>query len=149
MSRKARASTDTFWSKKRVESGVTLAELSEYLKMDSTKVCRILTGQILPCTMTAVAICDLFDVDYKVGATEFVKANQAWERQKQNQNIKEVIQQKREDSHAFMETLYGVISYDDFKDIMSGKVKKPDIPEFLYGKVDYDVYTNLMKVFKK
>lgn len=151
---KARASTDTFWSNKRVESGITLKDLSDYLKMDSTRVCRILSGQILPSTMTAIAICDLFDVDYAVGAKEFVKANQAWDkaqhkREKQNQVMRDVLQEKRAESHAFMEALYGAISYDDFKAIMVGKVAKPDIPEYLYGRVDYDTYTRLMSYIRK
>lgn len=72
------ATTDTFWHNLRKQKGVTLAQVGKELHIDASWLSRCFTGQALPPTKTAVAICDYFGIDYVVGATEFNKTHDAW-----------------------------------------------------------------------
>lgn len=72
------AATDTFWHNLRKQKDVTLSQIGKELHIDASWLSRCFTGQALPPTKTAVAICDYFGIDYAIGATEFNKAHDAW-----------------------------------------------------------------------
>lgn len=162
---KAKAYTSSFWSKKRAESGVTLQELSEYLKCDYTSACHYLTGQTMPSTAVAVKICDLFDVDYKTGQNEFIKAHEAWKKaqadrkaatQPTTANAVEVeppVEAPKTVTitvdDTLMNSLYGKLPYDAFKALLLGTADNMDILKMVYGKVDYSLYSQIAAILNK
>lgn len=72
------AYTDTFWSKKRIEKNMTIAQLAKDIGVHRVSVGKYLTGMYLPSDEIIKQFCDLFDVDFMRGKGEFFKAHQTY-----------------------------------------------------------------------
>lgn len=77
--RRPRTFKDTFWCRKRVEQNITVQEIADAVHLSTGIVGMYLTGQRMPTDATIKQICDLFDVDFLEGKSEFTKACKLWD----------------------------------------------------------------------
>ena len=156
------ARKDTFWNKVRVEKGLTLKEVGEYLHLTTTPVGMYFSGQLLPNDNIIRQLCDLFDVDFTTGSLEFQHAHRAW---KAEYNPRLKYSAKGKDTPAFevkedskeqiqfvedvLNKLYGVVSCSEFVACyltIIGATRDANISEILYGKVDYETYCKVCEI---
>lgn len=160
MSQKPKTYKNTFWNNKRVGNGVTLQELSECLSVDYTQLSHWLTGQSMPSNDYVKKICDLFGVDYNEGLVEFHKAHEQWEQEhsknksanKMHKEDTPVVSSQNIVPDDIMKSLYGVLSYEDFKEMLLGGLCSSDPSAILgsiYGKVDYNAYVAVANIIRK
>ena len=123
---------DNFWSKQRVEKGMTIREIAELLGKSLSQVGMYFSGQMLPCETDARALCELFDVEFNVGQLEFQHAHRAW---KADHNLTLVHSAKS----APATPVQPVVA----PEVKQGKPEfnKDSVLELIYGKVDRSVYT--------
>ena len=72
------ADGDTFWETMQKSRKISYMQLAKELNVDKSYLRKCLSGQIIPSTNLNVQLCDYFDVDYAVGATEFNTAHNDW-----------------------------------------------------------------------
>lgn len=160
------ARKDTFWNKTRVEKGLTLKEISEYLHKSEAQTGMFFSGQLMPNDVVCKQLCELFDVDFNTGNLEFQHAHREWKAEK-NQSLKysakgaviatdtsvfEVKEDSKEQTQ-FVEDvlnkLYGVLSCAEFVACyltITGATGDANISEILYGKVDYETYCKVCEI---
>ncbi len=150
---------DTFWNKKRVEVGIKLVDLAEQFHVSDSCVSTWLTGQIMPKDSIIQQFCDLFDVDYNTGHSEFFKAHQNYVaiqnrkdiKMKQNHfnGVSESVTTPSENMDVF-EAVYGKLSYADFRAFIDACANKntEDAIKYIYGKVSYDVFVAIINMLE-
>lgn len=141
---------DTFWSKMRVEAGLTLKEVAEAIGVSSEKTLgNYFSGQSMPSERMIATLCDLFDVNLLKGTQEFTKAHKAWdsERQRSIKYRKDKPSTSPEESAesetgqpTILELVYRKVPYDVFIKICQDSANTRDILELIYGKVSCDVF---------
>ena len=118
---------DNFWSKQRIERGLTVKEIAHYLGMNEKTVSAYFTGYLLPDEPIIRALCDLFDIDYHTGNLEFQHAHREYKKDKREIKYSAkkscVNVQTKDSSHVdnnvrcaedILRKVYGVLSCDDF-----------------------------------
>lgn len=162
MQQKARISVKTFWNQKRVDAGFTMQELSEGLGIDYTRLSHYLTGQDMPPPIIALKLCDLFDVNPDEGTAEFTKAHEQWviNRKRAKFTLAEpkiepeptpepTPEPKPEPiNDELMKSLYGLLSYENFKAVLLTGIIGSDVLAEIYGKADYDTYLAISNLIK-
>ena len=148
-SRAAVTYTDTFWSKKRVESGLTLKEVAEAIGCTHKTTAAFFTGRTIPSDDIIARIASLFDVDVDEATTQFYRAHRGYKpvnvgrnlvasakkpkKAKSTKvkpvkvepvkvNVEPTIEPCNNQPSLFdkvREALYGNISYEEFKNIES------------------------------
>lgn len=73
---------DNFWSKQRIERGLTVKEIAQYLGKNEKTVSAYFTGFLLPEESIIRALCDLFGIDYHTGNLEFQHAHREYRKDK-------------------------------------------------------------------
>lgn len=145
---------DTFWNNKRVESGIKLDDLAEQFHVSNSCVSTWFTGQIMPTDHIIHQLCELFDVDYNIGHSEFFKAHQAYVAKKRVGT--KAINRSHNTSLSIpnnidiYEAVYGKLSYDEFRAYIEACANKnvEEAVKYIYGKVDYDVFLNIINLLK-
>lgn len=169
----AYACKDNFWSRLRAEKGIKIKEVAEYLHLSGGTVGAYFTGELMPSEDKINVLCDLFDVDSVLGAREFKKAHDKWVSEshkakmivggkvEQKEPTKETVEEPTENvctinGYAVCELLYGLLPYADYtivyEGFMLGDFDGKDIEDvfkFLYGKVSYDIYCEVIKLVKE
>lgn len=148
-----RFSKRTFWTEKRVESKLTLQDLSELTKIEYSTLNKYLTGQTMPTDEIIKQLCDLFGVDFKEGEHEFRKAYTEWHRKHvlgKEESEKEEAEPVKPVNYSLVEKVadivYGKVSFEDFKALMTGSAI--DVSHF-YGKVDFETFNAIMQTIKE
>jgi len=159
---------NTFWSRKKIELGISYREISEAIHKPITTVSHYFTGHMVPSVDTVKAICKVFNVDYAVGAAEFVKIANEYSERNNRYHYKNAVQQLQDvaagatqpavpepvvqpiipepvtpASVDYLELLYGKISFEDFQLIYTAAKTKEDILPFVYGQIDYKTYCQI------
>ena len=158
---------DNFWSKLRVERGIRISEIAQYMGMSNAAIGGYFTGQFLPNDDVIKALCELFDVEYGKGSCEFQKAHREWKADQTREvqlratptpKAPEVKKQPTVSSGSSDKTrlanrvggiLYGKIPYAVFVEV-TDKIKGGEDPiKCLYGKVDFDTFNEVVSVLGK
>lgn len=71
-------SDSTFWRELCKSRKISYVKLEQDLKVDKSYLCKCISGQLIPSTKVSILLCDYFNVDYAVGATEFNQAHADW-----------------------------------------------------------------------
>ena len=141
----------TFWNKVKEESGLSLAEVAEGIGMKGKyrMVGKYFTGELMPNDAKITAICNLFDVDFAQGKTEFKKASDTYKAKKKGtsttkpatevKGIEPKIANKPEPKVVPETTPIEVVKPEPAK-----KVDTPDIGRLLYKQVTYDEFEAIM-----
>jgi transcriptional regulator with XRE-family HTH domain len=165
---KIRALKDNFWSRKRLEVGLSIRDVAEAIHFSTGITGMYFTGQRMPTETTIKQICDLFDVDIIEGTREFVNACRFWDAEfgvKSRLRVKpEVLDNYKVSSWANVDNepeqseivcesvlreLYRKIPYEDFETILEGNVGGTEVLKLAYKKVDFDTYIKLVKLIKE
>lgn len=131
---------DTFWSKKRVEAGITIKELAEGIGVKKSTLCAYLIGVTVPKEPVIRAMCDWFGVDYIEGEREFIKAYRAYDAQTHGKSVVAVANSKK---RVVEERVKSVAVNKEVSEVavgMSEETKRNEITKLVYGKVSQDVY---------
>ena len=141
---------DTFWNTLKKEKGVTLKDISKTLDLDQATLSHYFTGMQLPSTTWSVKICDYFGIDYVTGAEEFNKAHAAWVAENPgNKKKRSHIRSRKYDFDNISE------EYDFTANVPNTTVaanigeclpQRERLLRFLYSKVDYDIYNEVMNI---
>jgi len=70
---------DTFFNVKRVEAGLTIKEVAEYVGVCPSSVAAFMSGEKMPKDKYIDRLCELFDVDPVRGKSEFMRAHDKWD----------------------------------------------------------------------
>ena len=126
---------DNFWSRQRVEKGMTVREIAEVLGVREKRVGMYFSGQCLPDDQFVRDICDLFDVDFHTGNLEFQHAHRAW---KAEHTRKLVSSAKK----PVKKTIEPEKCENKIEEVEQGKPEfnKDSVLSLLYNKVDYSVF---------
>ena len=153
---KPRASILTFWTKKRLENGLTLEDLSELMKIGYSTLSKELTGEKAMPPENVAKLCELFDVGLREGKRQAKIAHSAWvvsHRLTENDSEDEMpivpadtVTEEVDVSDSILRKIYGNIPYDDFLTIQENGVKSRETLEILYDKVDFDTFMKLLDV---
>ena len=165
----------TFWQQQRLNKKVTLEQVAKEMPIDYSYLSKCLSGAVLPSTPMACKICDYFGVDYIKGAEEFNKAHNEWiianpgktkNRDKvhtrkyvvsdppkatvvsetpQPTSAVATVSAYNPLSEIALELLYGIVSYKEYENIRSGNLTGKQLLEFLYKKVDFDVFWGILQ----
>ena len=152
----AYAKKDNFWSKQRVEKGMTLREIAELLGSDEKRVGAYFSGFIMPSKQTIKELCDLFGVDFKKGDLEFQHAHRQWKAEHGKKVSYSASPRRKKDienAEDVLESLYGNLSCKEFLDIYNAMIGNADDTvnplAILYHKVDdYETYRKIIKIIK-
>lgn len=163
--RRPRTFKDTFWCRKRVEQNITVQEIADAVHLSTGIVGMYLTGQRMPTDETIKQLCDLFDVNFLEGKSEFVKAYKLWDsephrvvkyrsEQQVTKTPKETIdtsmaKKPQNVPESVLEVLYGKLPQKAFKAILEGTESEIDPLEYLYDKVDFDDYMKIYNAMKE
>lgn len=154
---------DTFWSKKRVEAGVTIQELAEGIGVKKGTLCSYLIGVSVPKESVIRAMCDWFGVDYVQGEREFYNAHRAYDAQSKGKavvamakpkkkaektvEVKKVQETTKPNTNAvcgnkeIYKLLYGKIGCEEYNKVYELVKSNANIPlDLIYGKVDRITY---------
>lgn len=160
------ARKDNFWSKKRVENGVTLKDVAKLIGSTETAVGMYFSGQLMPNESIIRALCDLFDVDFNTGYVEFQHAHRNWKAERHS-TVKHSVKMNKEtvcdevaeipcedatkNVETILEQLYGELSCKDFVAvydcIMRGRQNTVNLAELIYGKFDFITYNKILTTF--
>lgn len=148
-----RTCKDNFWSKLRVERGITLDELANLLGYSDSAVGTWFTGQIIPKPKIINDLCSFFDVDINEGTREFILAHREWKAQHSRPSVaKNTTATKAiKSSDDLLSMLYGKIGYDAFNKIRDSisSSDSTDILSSIYGSVSYDEYKMITDFINK
>lgn len=163
--RRPRTFKDTFWCRKRVEQNITVQEIADAVHLSTGIVGMYLTGQRMPTDATIKQICDLFDVDFLEGKSEFTKACKLWDSEphrvvkyKSEQQVTKTPKEVTDTSTAkkpqsvpesVLRLIYGKVPREMFEAISEGTEGTTDPLEYLYNKVDYDEYVKIRNAMKE
>lgn len=158
MSKNSSARKDTFWNRIRVEKGIKIKEVAEFLHRPEGGVGMYFTGQIMPDENIIRTLCDFFDVEFDKGVLEFQHANRNWKAEhnaklKYRSNTSVAIPEMTTNVEEILKTLYGVVSCEDFvaiyNHLISGSATNFDIEELIYGKFDYATYCKIRDILRR
>lgn len=163
---------DTFWSTTRVAQNVSIEEVAEYIGMSRATAGMYFTGQLVPSEKTALALCELFDVDPIKGRREFIDAHKKYDAEHTrvlkasskksvepvdksdssdkvvlDESLAKVVQDFNTKVDNALRVVYHKLSYDDFMAVSEAVRGGADVLEVLYKRVDYDTYTLLINIF--
>lgn len=146
---------DNFWSRKRVENKMTIAEIAELIGESDKTVSAYFTGFLMPHDNSIENLCELFSVDFATGKLEFQHAHRSYKAEHQR-TLKYTARKKKPGEINNIEdvflTLYGVVSCSEFIDIYNTAVGRAgediDLMGILYGKVDYKTFSKIIKMVK-
>lgn len=155
MAKSPYARKDNFWSKKRVESGMTIKEVAEYLGESEKTVASYFSGFLMPHNASVKRICEMFDVDVSKGRLEFENAHTKYKAE-HAPTLKYTARKKKPGEINNIEdvflNLYGVVSCSEFIDIYNTTIGRAsediDLMGILYGKVDYKTFSKILKLVK-
>ena len=157
MSKNSSARKDTFWNRVRVEKGIKIREVAEFLHRHGGSVGMYFSGQVMPDENTIRTLCDFFDVEFDKGVLEFQHANRNWKAEhnaklKYRSNTPVAIPEMTTNVEEILKTLYGVVSCEDFvaiyNHLISGSATNFDIEELIYGKFDYATYCKIRDILR-
>ena len=161
-----RAKVDNFWRALRIKQGLSYEEISANTNISSLMCKQYFSGQCLPSTDRAYAICDYMGVDHDVGVAKFAEIHQKWREDHtklsiikvpekldpmESPQISQPVASTSESCVAHtignlddaLEYLYGKVAYDEFERLLTLKTVD-DVLKALYGKVDYNLYVELI-----
>ena len=168
--RGARTFKDNFWSKKRIEYGLTFNDLSKYLHIHSSAICHYFTGQQMPCDAVINELCTYFEVDPVEGKREFAKAHEVWVGKKQRGVAVYSVKPKKRHKRRVVNTdkptdtapsvpevspvdikrlLYGKLSCDEYNALLEGNLSGHEILKYAYTKVSVDDFIELIRILDK
>lgn len=148
---------DNFWSRKRIEKGLSGKEIADALGVNCTGVYNWFTGRNIPSDDNIRKLCELFEVDYKTGKQEFFNAHNEWYSWKhddkkvckftQGDNVSLKASKIDAGSRA-LKLIYGNIPQRLYQEvehrIVQGRYK--EVFRFLYGNIDVDTCYEVMSV---
>lgn len=160
------AKADNFWRALRIEQGLSYEEISANTDIPSPMCQQYFSGQCLPSTDRAYAICDYMGVGHDVGVAKFAEIHQKWREDHtklsiikvpekldpiESPQISQPVASTSESCVAHtignlddaLEYLYGKVAYDEFEHLLTLKTVD-DVLKALYGKVDYNLYVELI-----
>ena len=160
------ACKDTFWNQQRIENGLKLTDIADYVKLDSRKIGGYFTGQFMPPDDVIDSICDMFDIDSVRGKSEFMKAHAAWDAEhhrsvklkasvsnETNSNVESVETENVVDINSFiLETIYGKFTYEEYKyisDALSSDSSSGDVLSKLYGTLPFDTFNTISDIISR
>ena len=128
---------DNFWSKQRVEKGMTIKEIAQLLGRCETQVGMYFSGQQMPNDTVIRELCDLFDVDFNTGNLEFQHAHRNWKAEHKATLVSsaKTVTPKSEELEPVMA--------DERRTVQTAPAPtfvKDRVLDLLYGKVDRCVY---------
>ena len=162
---------DTFFNVKRVQSGLTIKEVAEYVGTRPSTTAAYLTGALMPKDAVIDKFCELFDVDTVRGQSEFRLAHDKWDAEF-NKTVKVRVPTKQPAEPAeepkvpnspvvegFMGFLDGVTSaLDDGKAVPVECASKDKavadskdysaVLDLIYGQVNLETYRAVEKIIK-
>lgn len=161
------AKADNFWRALRIEQGLSYEEISANTGIPSLMCQEYFSGERLPSTDRAYAICDYMGVDHDVGVAKFAEIHQKWREDHTKLSIIKVPEKldpiespqisqpvaSISESCAVhtignlddvLEYLYGKVDYDEFERMLTLKTVDA-VLKALYGKVDYNLYVDLIR----
>lgn len=177
--RGARTFKDNFWSKKRIEYGLTFNDLSKYLHIHSSAICHYFTGQQMPCDAVINELCTYFEVDPVEGKQEFAKAHEVWVGEKQRGTAVYSVKSRKRRKRRVVNTdepadtvpsvpkaspvdtksllygeyirslLYGKLSCDEYNALLEGNLSGHEILKYAYTKVSVDDFIELIRILDK
>ena len=172
----AKGGKQNFWNDLRVKNGVLIKDVAELLNVSNGTVGGWFSGQKIPSQANLDALCALFGVDPNKGYEEFVKASKVWDSDRGRLKITQcgprvaVAESKKPDkapeytkslpdyefpgadvqatpeSSDLLKTLYGQVAYKDFMAITDLVDKQEDPISYLYGKVDFDLFSKIIAI---
>lgn len=159
---KPRASILTFWTKKRIENGLTLTDLSLLTEINYSTLSKELTGEKVMPVSHITKLCGLFGVELDEGAEQAKKAYCVWrgahnlaKDTSEKPSISEAkpitpvpvtTEETFEASDDILRKVYGNIPYDDFLTIQEKGVGSKETLRILYDKIDFDNFMKLLDV---
>jgi transcriptional regulator with XRE-family HTH domain len=159
ITRAAHTFKDNFWSRKRVESGLTIDMMAEKVGLTSSTAGRYIIGMQIPEDEVIQRFCDLFNVDFMVGKGEFTKMHRSYKTGSNKlvasykgpkpvrSDVGPIIDDEpvTESNANLIELLYGKVPYADFIKIIEilDQTNATSL-EDIYGKVDFATF-NLVK----
>lgn len=171
-SRKMRQISNNFWSKLRKTHNITCETIAGLLdeKKDPTTVAKYFTGDCMPNDKIIQNICDIFDIDFEKGKQEFqvvrdkklaIKKNTIEATMNptsisdapiENSTSKAItlIPVKNEQVKSIGKMIYNKVTFEEFWDILfmlTEDINNKNLPELLYGKVDYATFNKIQGVF--
>lgn len=155
MSKAPYARKDNFWSKKRVDNKLTVAEVASAIGENDKTVSAYFTGLLMPHDATVRRMCDLFDIEFSKGKLEFENAHSKYKAE-HSPSLKFSARQKKPGEINNIEdvflTLYGLVSCAEFIDIYNTAIGRADegidLMAILYGKVDYKTFSKIITMVK-
>ena len=135
---------NNFWSKKRVEKGLTGKELAKQIGVKQVGIYNWFSGRNIPSDEHIRTVCKIFKVSYRKGKQEFIKAHEQWyswhydkkklclateqgelytpeKRMLEDFNLRNVeVQTKSSLDKKVLTALYGLVSYDIYEQFQSG-----------------------------
>ena len=148
MKGKANTKYTNFWSKKRVEAGLTLPQVAKKIGKNDKTTSAYFTGFLVPHRDTLHKICDIFGVSYDIGEKEFDKAHREYLENKGKGGVKV---DKTDIYNQVIERIYGKVPCQTFIDIMTslknGKASE-SVLEVLYANVDFDTFMEILPDIK-
>ena len=140
-----------FWTNLRLEHGLTLQEVANLLQIDCELVGAYLSGYEMPGHNEIVRFCQLFNVDYDKGKSEFEFAHSIYAPLDQESlgNIPNVVEipetVSKSDSQEILKLIYGKVPYSEYTVVAKMLTEEnTDILPVVYGKIDYATYCKLM-----
>ena len=121
---------DNFWSKQRVEKGMTIREIAEFLGKGDTQVGMYFSGQQMPGEYVIRTLCELFDVEYNKGELEFQHAHRAWKADHE----RVLVHSAPQPAIPMQSVVKSEIKQN------KPEFNKDSVLELIYGKVDRSVY---------
>lgn len=140
-----------FWTNLRLEHGLTLQDVADKLQIDTEMVAGYFSGYMVPGHNELIRLCQLFNVDYDKGLSEFKYAHSIYAPLDQESigNIPKAVEVNdtalTADKQEILKQIYGKIPYSEYslvvKMLNEGNI---DILPIVYGKVDYTTYRKLI-----
>ena len=160
MQKRAHLFQDTFWNRKRVEAGMKNSDLAELFHVSDSTVSTWIIGKVMPADYIIHKMCDLFDVEYSVGHSEFFKAHRdyvelartgakqklSYETTPQAEGVQgSIISAYAND---VFKLVYGNIPYEAFTAFVNACATKDTGAALsaIYGKVDYISFKKIADV---
>lgn len=157
-----KAYKDTFFNKKRVESGLRISDIADYLGVSLAGAGQYFTGAQMPPEGVIEKLCELFDVDILVGTRELKKDNKVWVAEHKRKMLYQATATKHNPEPPKQAELTPIVEEAEesvveeiiLDDIVVSNNKVAILSEdeckkilgLLYGNVDYDTYSQIAKM---
>ena len=148
MAKKLAAHTfkNNFWSKLRVERGITIKELAILCGVGEKRMGMYFSGQFMPKDYIIKDLCDYFNVPFEQGQIEFQHAHREWKADHALRLVKSSKKNTPKNEVVYPNDVITTEIPQMFTDLLENR--KDFVLKTVYNKVDYDTYKLIERAFE-